>query len=492
MIAAHLPALQVVVPLFSATICALFRRGPIAWAVTLAVSWAMAVVSTLLLWRVLAEGTISYHLGSWPPPWGIEYRVDVANAFVLLLVTFVNAVIIPYARRSVAAEIPEDRVGWFYAAYLLSFAGLLGIAITGDAFNIFVFLEISSLSSYILIAMGRDRRALVAAFQYLIMGTIGATFIVVGVGLLYLMTGTLNLVDIAARLPAVQSTRPVIAALAFLTVGICLKLALFPLHLWLPNAYAFAPSVATAFLAATATKVAIYLLLRFFFSIFGASLVFDALPLREIFIGLSLAAIAASSVVAMFQHDVKRMLAYSSLAQIGFITLGIGMLSETGLTGAIVHLFNHGVMKGALFLLVGGVAFRLGGVQIGDFAGLGRRMPLTAFAITVAAISMVGGPGTVGFISKWYLALGAFELGWWWLVAAILGGSLLTLVYAWRLVEAMYLRPAPEGALQVEAPPSLLAPSLVLVVACVYFGFDTTLTAEIAARAASTLLEGVR
>ncbi len=452
----------------------------------------MTVVSTLLLLRVLADGPISYHLGSWPPPWGIEYRVDVANAFVLLLVTFINAVILPYARRSVAREIPEDRVAWFYAAYLLSFAGLLGIAITGDAFNIFVFLEISSLSSYVLIAMGRDRRALIAAFQYLIMGTIGATFIVVGIGLLYLMTGTLNLVDIAERLPLVKSDRPVFAALAFLTVGICLKLALFPLHLWLPNAYAFAPSVVTAFLAATATKVAIYLLLRFFFSVFGASLVFDALPLREILIGLSLAAIAASSVVAMFQHDVKRMLAYSSLAQIGFITLGIGMLSETGLTGAIVHLFNHSVMKGALFLLVGGVAFQLGGVQIDDFAGLGRRMPMTAFGVTVAAVSMVGGPGTVGFISKWYLALGALELGWWWLLSAILIGSLLTLVYVWRLVEAMYLRPAPTGALRGEAPLSLLIPSFVLVIACIYFGFDTTLTAEVAARAAAVLLEGVR
>ena len=174
----------------------------------------------------------------------------------------------PFARRSVAFEIEGDKQAWFYTMYLLCLTGLLGITITGDAFNAFVFLEVSSLSTYVLIAMGRDRRALLASYQYLIMGTIGATFYVIGVGLLYLVTGSLNMVDIASRLgPAsVEQLRPIVVALAFLTVGISLKLALFPLHVWLPNAYAYAPSFATAFLAATATKVAVYLFLRIFFS----------------------------------------------------------------------------------------------------------------------------------------------------------------------------------------------------------------------------------
>src|SRR3972149_5873173 len=155
--------------------------------------------------------------------------------------------------------------------YLLCLAGLLGISVTGDAFNLFVFLEISSLSTYVLIALGRDRRALMAGYQYLIMGTIGATFFVIGVGLLYLETGTLNMADMAARLPRGTAARPVLAALAFITVGISLKLALFPLHLWLPNAYAYAPSAVTAFIAATATKVSVYVLLRFYYSVFGES-----------------------------------------------------------------------------------------------------------------------------------------------------------------------------------------------------------------------------
>ncbi|MGH8678559.1 MAG: monovalent cation/H+ antiporter subunit D family protein, partial [Burkholderiales bacterium] len=376
--------------------------------------------------------------------------------------------------------------------YLLCLAGLLGIAVTGDAFNVFVFLEISSLASYILIALGRDRRALVAAYQYLVMGTVGATFIVIGVGLLYLMTGTLNLADLAARLGDVSHARPQLAALAFLTVGISLKLALFPLHLWLPNAYAYAPSVATAFLSATATKVAVYLLLRFSFSVFGRSQVFSQLPLGEVLLVLSVAAMFVASIVAIFQRDVKRMFAYSSVAQIGYITLGASFATQTGLTGAIVHLFNHAVAKGAIFLLLGCIALRIGQPSIERIAGLGKKMPWTAAGLVIGGLSLIGVPGTVGFVSKWYLVLAALERGWWWLAALVLASSLLTAAYVWRLIEACYFRePSSQLAQSREAPLSMLVPAWLLAVACVVFGLNTSLTVGTAARAAQALLEAV-
>lgn len=492
MIAAHLPVLQVVTPLLAAPLCALLRRPLPSWLLALAVSLAMPPIAAAMLVRVLAEGPISYQLGSWAPPWGIEYRVDAVNGFVLLLVSTIGAAVMVYARRSVAAEIAPRLQGWFYAMYLLCLAGLLGVTVTGDAFNIFVFLEISSLSSYVLIALGRDRRALAAAYQYLIMGTIGATFIVIGIGLLYTMTGTLNIVDLAQRIRLVEQTRPVLAALGFLTVGISLKLALFPLHLWLPNAYAFAPSAVTAFLAATATKVAIYLLLRFAFTVFGGTFVFEAKPLAEVMLGFSLAAMFAAAVVAVFQDNVKRMLAYSSVAQIGYITLGISLDSRLGLTGAIVHLFNHGLMKGALFLLIGGVALKLGSVKLDDIAGVGRRMPLTMAGFVLAGLSMLGIPGTVGFVGKWYLVLAAIERGWWWLAAAIVLSSLITLVYIGRVVETAYFRPPAAGADTTEPPPAMLLPAWLLVLACVYFGLDTSMTVGVAERAAETLLAGTQ
>ena len=356
-LAQHLPALQVILPLISAPIAVLLRRGGLAFAIVTAAAWAAFAIAINLWLQVnaLDGGSISYQIGSWAPPWGIEYRVDHLSSFVLLLVSGMAALVLPWSRASIEREVPQDLHYLYYAMFGLCLAGLLGITITGDAFNIFVFLEISSLSTYVLIALGRDRRALAAAFQYLIMGSIGATFIVIGIGFLYLTTGTLNLADMASRLREVDNSRTVLAALAFLTVGISLKLALFPLHQWLPNAYTYAPSAVTAFLAATATKVSVYVLIRFYFSVFGESLIFNKLPLPDIMLWLSLIAMFIASAIAISQDNLKRLFAYSSVGQIGYITLGLSFGSVNGLTASIVHLVNHGIAKGAIFLLIGGI-----------------------------------------------------------------------------------------------------------------------------------------
>ncbi len=491
MIQENLPALQVVVPLLAALLAALSRRPGPAWVIAAAASWTAFAIALSLLEQVLTTGVISYHLGGWDPSLGIEYRIDVFNGLILVLVTGIAAVIAPFAWKSVAAEIEPGRVAWFYTMYLLSLTGLSGIAITGDAFNAFVFLEISSLSSYTLIALGRDRRALVAAYQYLILGTIGATFYIIGVGFLYLATGTLNLGLMAERIADIGSTRPVLTALAFITVGISLKLALFPLHVWLPNAYAYAPSTATVFMAATSTKVAIYLFVRYLFSVFGAHFVFVDQPVTPILMVLSIAAIFGAGTVAVFQSDVKRMFAYSSVAQIGYITLGVAIASVTGLTGAIVHIVNHGLIKGALFMALGAVVLRIKTCAVDDLAGIGRKMPLTFGAFAIAGLSLIGIPGTVGFVSKWYLVVAGFEAGWWWLGFLVVASSLLTVVYVGRVIEVAWFRaPSEAAAKAVEAPLTMLVPIWLLAGATVFFGLDTELTAGIAAKAAALLIGG--
>jgi multicomponent Na+:H+ antiporter subunit D len=488
---AQLPALAVTVPLVAAPLAVLLRRAAPAWVIATAACAFSFFAALLLAAEVAARGAISYHLGNWPPPWGIEYRVDAVSAFVLVLVAGVATVVMPYAWRSVAAELPRDRVYLFYALFCLSVAGLLGMTITGDAFNLFVFMEISSLSSYVLIALGRERRALLAAYQYLVLGTIGATFFVIGVGLLYLMTGTLNLADMAARLPAVEGSRPVLAALAFITVGVSLKLALFPLHFWLPNAYTYAPSAVTSFLAATATKVSVYVLMRFYFGVFGLRLVAESLPMTDILLALSLIAIVTASLVAVWQDDLKRLFAYSSVAQIGYITLGVGMASRDGLTAALVHLVNHGVTKGALFLLLGGVALRAGGAALPAARGLARRMPFTAMGIVIAGLSLIGVPGTAGFVSKWYLVVGALEAGQWWLAGFVVATSLIAVAYVWRFVELAYLaEPGAATPAAGEAPLAMLVPAWILVAACVVFGLWTSYTVGGARHAAALLLGG--
>ncbi len=484
----HFPILVVLIPLLVAPLASLFTKGRTAWALALAATWSSFLVSCFLLKDVLANGTVRYYLGGWEPPWGIEYRVDVLGGFVLLIVTAIAALVLTFGRRSIKSEIPERRKSIFYAAFLLCFTGLAGMTITGDAFNVFVFLEISSLSSYALISMGRDRRALNAAFQYLIMGSIGATFILIGIGFLYMMTGTLNMDDLAERLPAVSDTNTIRAGFAFLTVGFGLKLALFPLHLWLPNAYAYAPSAVSAFLAATATKVAIYSLLRFLLGIFGAGFALGAMPLDMILIALGLAAILSASLVAVFQKNVKRMLAYSSVAQIGYIALGIGLASQIGLSAAVLHLFNHAMMKGALFMALGAIAFRIGSSRIEDFAGLGKRMPFTMAAIAIAGLSLIGIPGTAGFVSKWFLVLGTLEQGLWPLAALILFGSFLALIYVGRILESAYFGTPKEGVEVREAPIEMLIPIWILVIANIYFGLHTDFTYGLAERAVMDLL----
>ena len=489
----HMAALQVAIPLISAPICALLRGGRPPWLLALAVSWFALYASISLLTQVMDSGPISYHMGNWAPPFGIEYRVDAINAFVLMIVSGISAIALPYARRSIAHEIDPRRHGQFYTAYLLCLTGLLGVTITGDAFNIFVFLEISSLSTYVLVASGarKDRRALTAAYNYLILGTVGATFFVIGVGLLYMVTGTLNIADLAERLKPLADNRVVQAGFAFVIVGMGLKLAMFPMHTWLPNAYTYAPSAVTVFLAATATKVSVYVVLRFLFTVFGPTYGFVPLTFEFIFLPLAILAMFAGSSAAIFQSNLKRLFAYSSVAQLGYMVLGVALGNIAGLTATVLHLFNHALMKGALFMALGCVALRIGAVTIDGVRGLGREMPWTFAAMVGAGLSLIGVPATVGFISKWHLILGAVSNGWWPVVVLIVASSLLAVIYIWKIVEAAYIGQAPEGRAPVaEAPLSMLVPLWVLVLANFYYGINAELTTSVAGKVATTFLGG--
>lgn len=490
----HLPVLQVVIPLVSAPLCMLCSRPRLAWLLASIVSVLTFVIALLLVREVSVHGILSYQLGGWAPPWGIEYRIDHLSAYVLIIVSATASITMLAARKSVEQEVITENISLFYTAYLLCLTGLLGIVATGDAFNLFVFLEISSLSSYVLIAMGRDRKALTASYQYLIMGTIGATFILIGVGLLYMLTGTLNIVDLQQKIPALLSSRALHAAFAFFTVGISLKLALFPLHLWLPNAYAYAPSMITVFLSATATKVSLYVLFRFFFGLFSNEISFEYFHLEKILLPLSIIAIIIASFVAIFQDNIKRMFAYSSVAQIGYMTLGIGLASKTGSIAGMLHLFNHAIIKGGLFLAMACIVFRINSVQLESFAGLGKRMPWTMAAIVLLGLGLIGVPLTAGFISKWYLLVAATEQGHWLAAGVIVGGSLLAIMYVWKIVEYAYFKspinnPGHNAKTSLEAPLQMLIPLWLLVIANFYFGLNTSFSFGFANTAISTLFQ---
>ena len=485
----QLPILQILVPFVSAPLIVFIGNRTIAWWITFLASLISLLISINLLLLVNDGSIISYHIGGWAPPIGIEYRVDVLNAFVLVLITLISTIVAPYAYKSVGNEIPKEHHTLFYAAYLLCVTGLMGVVITGDVFNVFVFLEISSLASYVLISLGshRDKRALTSAFNYLIIGTIGATFFVIGIGLLYMVTGTLNMIDMAGLLEGKSSSSTVRSAFAFIIVGVGLKLAIYPLHIWLPKAYTFAPSFITAFLAATATKVAIYILLRFMFTIFRPSFLEELNVLNFVILPLSIAAMIIASMIAIFQKDFKGLLAYSSIAQVGYILLGISIMSESGLTAAIIHLFNHGITKVALFMVAGAYVIKRGGSLLTNLQGAGFTMPWTSAATVVGCLSLIGVPGTAGFISKWILVEAAIENGKWPLAIVIIFSSLLAVVYCGRLIETLYFKNGNDETLVNEAPLTMLISIWIASLACIYFGFSTDITISVSDLAAKML-----
>ncbi|MEJ2515811.1 MAG: monovalent cation/H+ antiporter subunit D family protein [Gammaproteobacteria bacterium] len=487
----HLPVLQVVVPLLVSPLVMILRPSGLAWGAATATSVMALVIALSLAAQVLAGEPVQYELGAWAAPYGIELSVDSFGALLLLVLTGASTLALLAGKASLDQQLETERQPLFLTAWLLVLAGLSGILVSGDAFNIFVFMEISSLASYILVAGGPNRRAMPAVFKYLIMGTIGATFYLIGVGLVYMMTGTLNLADIQVRIQDVEDLRPILVAAGFITVGLGLKAAVFPLHVWLPNAYNYAPHAATVFLAACATKVSIYVLLAFDFVVFQQNLLGHEAQFAAFLMPLAILGILAASAVAMFEPNLKRLLAYSSVAQVGFILLGASMVSQLGLTASLMHMFNHALAKGTLFLAVMCLAMRFATVELSGLAGAARQMPWTMGAFIVGGLSLIGIPGTAGFTSKWYLISASLEMGGagWLLVAVIVLGSLMTVAYVWRVVETTWFR-QPEGE-QVqarEAPALMLAVTWLAALANIYFGLAPWLQTTLASRGARMLL----
>ena len=399
---------------------------------TAASAWALA--------EALANGPLRYNLGGWAPPVGIQYVVDEVSAFVALVVTGVTTLAIAATRRWAERE-AAGRAGPFYALVMLLEAGLTGMVVTADLFNLFVFLEISSLAAYTLVFLG-GRAGMLAGFRYLVLGTIGGVFYLLGVGFLYFSTGTLNMEETAAILAASESSRSVQAGAVFIFVGLGLKMALVPLHLWLPDAYTHAPSSVNSLLAPVMTKVGAYAMVRMFLSVFPVGYLEDEAPVADGLLVLGLAGIVYGSVAAIAQSDIRRMLAYSSISQLGLIAVGIGLATPLGLVAALLHVMNHAMMKGTLFLAAASVRLSTGLSNVSDLTGLGRAMPLTMAGFTLGALSMVGIPPSAGFFSKWWAAQAGLESGQWAVVVVVLGSSLLTAVYVFIVLERVYLRPA--------------------------------------------------
>lgn len=478
----HFAILVIIAPLMTSFLVLLLgwvKRG-LCYPLTLAALFISLISSVGIFKTVMAKGTIHYHLGAWAPPWGIEIVIDYLNGFMVVMLAFIAFVVAIYSKKSLEQEIPQKIVP-YYSVFLLFVAGLIGLTVSGDLFNIFVFLEVASLTGYALIAVGEDGAPL-AAFRYVIMGTIGACFYYLGVGYLYSVTGSLNMADLSQLLPQIYHNKAVLVAFALFTVGVALKMGVFPLHAWLPDGYTRAPSTSSAIIAPMATKVMAYLLVRIFFTLFKPYFTTDLIPVTQFLTWIAAAGIIAGSILAIAQTDLKRMLAYSSVANIGYILLGVGLANKMGLIGGLLHILNHAFMKGTLFLVAGGIVYKMGMRNITQFRGLPKKMPFTMAAFTIAALSMVGVPPTCGFFSKIYLIMGAIDARQWIFVAVILISSLLNVVYFFRVVEISFFKPyEPELAYahdggdyekikMDEMPLSMLTPTLILAAGIILLG----------------------
>jgi len=471
----HAPVLIILLFLGGAMVSVLFGmlRPRFAHALAVGFTATAALLSMFGLGRVLSEGAFHYQMGGWRAPIGIELVYDPLSAFLVVMICVVSLLVLVHARRIVPTEIPGRELP-FYALALLLIGGLCGIVLTGDLFNLYVFIEIVSLSSYALLGVGTKRSPL-SAFRYLVMGTTAGSFYLLGLALVFMRTGTLNMADLAKILPLVTGQLSVSVGLAFIIIGLATKAAIFPLHGWLADAYTDGCSTATALIAPLGTKTALYAILRFGYFIFSPEYLARFAPVGTVVAYAGGAAIIWGSFMAMSQKELKRMLAYSSVAQVGYIALGIGLGSRYGMIGAVLHIVNHACMKACLFLVTGNLRKSIGHSYLPNLdASVRREMPWSMAAFCVAAISMIGLPPTAGFFSKWYLALGTVEAGQWPLLAALLISTLLNAVYFFRIFEQVYLKPARAGAsgreATGEAPPSMLVPTLVFAILLLILG----------------------
>ena len=488
----NLPALLVVVPLLLAPISAVFSFAGLGWAIAI-VGTGASFTFALLLQSVTENGArISYHLGNWEPPWGIEFVVDSASSLTLVVISGLGFLATLAARQLVKNEIAEKDISKFYAAWLLVSGGLFGLVMTADAFNLFVFLEISALASVILIGMGAgtDRRALVAGYHYLVIGAVGATFYVIGVGFIYAMTGSLNMVDIANRIPDASGSTAIYVGFGFMVAGILVKAAIFPVHIWLPAAYSYAPSAVSTLLASIATKAALYVLARILFTVFSGMPDVVTIALSNVIVPLAVGGVFVGTIMAIYEADVKKLFAQSSVAQIGYIALGLGLGTPASVSAAFIHIGNHALIKGGIFMAIGGFVAALGArASLDSLIGIGRRLPLTATAFLICGLSLAGLPLTAGFISKLYLVRAILETESYVILSLVLISSALSVVYLWKIMEVMWMQPAPARSPKLVENPAIYLPIWIVALGNIWFGIDASWLVSASQMAAQILFD---
>lgn len=416
---------------------------------------AAILFSFLVMASVFMQGqTVIMKFSGWSPPFGIVWVVDSFNALMGLLVTGMAMLVAIYSTKYI-----RERRSRFFTLLCLMTAGLLGVTLTGDVFNMYVFFEILSIACYGLVAFNTDKEAIEGALKYIVLGPLASSFILLGIAMLYGLTGTLNMADIATK---IQPDITFNMAFGFLIGGLALKSAIVPFHFWLPDVYPVAPSPISAMLSSVVAGTGMYIVMRILFTIFGFS------GVMWMFVAFGVLTMILGGIIAIVQTNVKRMIAYSTISQNGYIFLAFGLGTNLGVAAAIFHLVNNIIVKSLLFLAVGIIIWHTGKKDMRELGGLGKQLPLVMVCFGIGALSIIGLPPFNGFVSKWMIYSATWEISPVLTAIAVIV-SAMTLIYYIKAFASVFLGRS-KCEIRERTPLVMLLPVIILAAVCVFLG----------------------
>jgi multicomponent Na+:H+ antiporter subunit D len=463
----QLPILNLMLFLFTALAIPLFKKK--AFKITLWIGFfvllAVLTSSVILMQYVKEYGVFYYHFGAHDRLVGIEFRIDSFSTLFTTIIVGLTLLIYVYSCGDQTEGIAEKEYGRYYILLFVLMFSMFGIIYTNDLFNTYVFMEILAITTCSIISIKRKKENYTASFRYVMLNEVGSLSYLFGVALIYMITGYTNIELVHDAIKDVWQLYPanIMTAVGFMVVGIGIKAAIFPFHIWLPDAHSHAPSSSSAILSAIVVKVYLLILVKILFRVFGID-VLNALNIPKVIVLVAGLGMIAGSFFALAQKDIKRMLGYSSVAQIGYILLGIGFMTHLGLTSAFYHIISHGLMKAALFLAVGAIIYVKRVRRVDRMDGIGKIMPIVFSVFSIAALGMIGIPLTSGFLSKFYLGIAALDQGQWVFIVVIIISGLLNAMYYLPIMISGFLKGAAPDPhlLNKHIPNTMLYPIIIL------------------------------
>ncbi len=490
----HLVIIKLVLLLFFAVIIPVltktaYKRIKLIVVVVLGTVTALSITNYI---KVLETGTFFYNFGNWDSFIGVQFRVDEFSSAFAVYISLMATLVLIYSFKDIENLVSKKQCTNYYAIVLVMIFSVLGLVFTNDLFNMFVFMEILSITSCAIVSIVHTKKNLLSSFKYLMINTIGSLSILKGIAYIYMVSGHLNISKINESMEIMweASQTNIMIALGFIMIGVSIKVAAFPMHIWLPDAYESAPASSAAFLSALANKVYVVVIFKIIYNMIGREILSE-LGLMDITMYFAAAGIIIGSLFAIAQKNIKRMLAYSSVAQVGYILLGLALNTPLGNKAALFHMISHGLLKTALFMSVGAIFYQCNREKTKQLDGLVSRSPIALAIFAIGALGMIGIPGTSGFMGKLYLSIAVLQAGRPILLLVIIVSSFLSAMYFVPIIISAFVKEDIDQPKRIEdkiLPRTLVYPMVIIIVMSIIIGFYPQLITVIAENAINSLM----